>query len=430
MDSEAVDTDEAPALVLLPRQPVVAGTGLSASLAQPTAELAAAAVAGQEHQPQEAQPAAVAPAVAPSSTFAAAPEEPDSDPSVMAASALARFEHLQAQLQQLHAGLPPSPAAEGCSATAAVSPMLAAPAARPSPCAAASPVLHVMHQAESFLAQAQALLQRLQVAASPQQAPPQPACLQEPPQGPPAKQEQLPCWPPPQQEVAKPAEPRLEHPDCPEPSWQWQAASWSAAAAQPAAAQLGSATGAYLQWGHPQQQQQQQPAPSVLPLPQPSWQVQCWQGQQQEQEPAPSVLPLPQPSWRTQQQEQEQQLAASVLPLPQPSWQAQQPEVPSWEQETAGEASTAYSAAAPQPFVCGTWTQEAWQQGQQWRQQQPQRSKLGWAPGGYAQRKQAAAAAAPPRPASAHHQPQPQQQQGSYVQVARLAKVGDQTCWR
>lgn len=328
----------------------------------------------------------------PSAASGAAQALHEQDASAAAAAALARFQQLQAQLQQLQAGLP-GPAA-GHAAAAAPSDAAASPVKPPfaAPAAAASPVVQIMQQAESFLAEAQALLQRLQVAA---RSPP-PAGLS----------------PEVAQQACSPAEPLQRASSA--AGLSTRPSSGLASGMQPHAAGGGgfmaaaddvraAAPAASQHWG-------QAPAwcetlscdagpPAYL-----QW------GQLQQQESMPSAL-LP-PSWQ----------------LEQPGMAGQQHECPStspwWQQQEAGslhdQPPPTTIADAPAYRGRGTWEdkeQLSWA-----RQAQAARlaSKPAAGPaGGYAQRQQAAAAAAA-RPSSA--QP-PKQQQGSYVRAARQAKV-------
>lgn len=126
---------------------------------------AAAEAPPADAAPQQVQPPSCPPAVMPPNC------SPPADPLADAAAALARFEQLQSQLQQLQAGIPLSLTGAG----AECSPLPVAPEPPPAaaqlPEEASSPVAKVMRQAESFLEQAQQLLQRLHLAAASPQRP-------------------------------------------------------------------------------------------------------------------------------------------------------------------------------------------------------------------------------------------------------------------
>lgn len=352
---------------------------------------------------------------------------PGGDLSAAASAALARFEQLQQQLQTLQASLPPALLEEGAAAAAAGSSAASQPqsphAAGAAPQTAAdplkvsgSPVLVVMHQAESFLAQAQALLHRLHAAAARDPQQPMPLAPQHAPQhawqplGLPPRQDQaaIPApmapasYQPPHSTsqrldagggiavtaaepalLSSPAEVQGLEGEGPSAhlsalSQQWQGMAWSTGA--PAALPPTAFAAAHWPW----EQQQQQPAAQ---LPQQD-RRNSWQAQQQQSGLPPRGLMWPQPGGSF----------AST------SWQgaaSDRHHQPSWHQQR-------------QPLL---WQQHPWQH----LPHSQQRLSVSEQRGGYAQRQQAAAAAAmqaalPSAPA--------RQQQGSYVQAARLAKVG------
>ena len=355
---------------------------------------------------------------------------PGADPSAAAAAALARFEQLQQQLQTLQASLPPAPleeeavaATETCSIAASQpqSPFAAgaAPqAAGARPELAESPVLVVMHQAESFLAQAQALLHRLHAAAarSPQQSTPLGEQHAWQPPGLPAQQNQAavpaPLAPAPWQQQ-------------PHSTSQWpDACTTSAAAAEPARSSsptevqgpAGKGRGA-----HPAASSQQ-------------WQGMAWSaGAPAAPPPAAGVAAC----WPWEQQQQQQTAAQTPQQDLRNSWQEQQQQPGSpprglmWAQPEGSFASTCCQGATPDHYHQSSWHQQRqalqWQHQQQtWQQsQQMQRLSMSERQGGYAQRQAAAAAAAAAAAVQAALPSAPaRQQQGSYVQAARLAKVG------
>ena len=385
---------------------------------------------------------------------AATPADPQAgDPSMAAVAALARFEQLQAQLAQLQAGLPP-PSAADAAAERPAGPGLSAALLVASPGAAgpaASPVQQVMQRAESFLSQAQALLQRLHLASSPvraaQPASPAPPLQQpaQPPLPPPVLQQLEPAPPPPPQPVLQqPAQPplspslqQLEPAQPPEPALpslplpQQVAASCQLERPQSCATQTNSwaAGGAVLQQDAARSSVQWQQACSATPAYPPActqasmaaaaadpallWQAAAWGAGDHAQPVGAAADPCLQ--WH----QPALQASLAAAPAAQHGWQAQQPAPAAawlgWEQQQGGHAH--YHAPASEL--------SSWSQGCSPPQhRQPPAARHAQQPAGYAQRRQAAAAAAAvPRPASAQSQLAQQARQGSYVQAARLAKV-------
>lgn len=334
----------------------------------------------QQPTEQQEQP----PAMAPGITAIPAVPAVEMEASAAAAAALARFEQLQAQLQQLQVGLPtagpPAPsveAMEGCPSAVIL------PGAGPAVVPTASPVMAVMHQAESFLAQAQALLQRLQAAAaSPLPPPAQSACCAPPPE----VQQSLPLQPlvlqasPPAAQACSPARATgtVSSPKAGVPMLQeWQAPAWREPPTSPDAT---------LHW---------RSAPPPLPV-------------QQQQQPLawqlpPSALPPPAEHW--------QQDASAVWTEPEASYPALQAET------SAAPPHSAWHVQPQQPSALA-WPQQWPSLGQQQLGRPAARS-----PAGYAQLHAAVAAAGAgtSRPRSAWQQQA--QQPGGHVQAARLAKV-------
>jgi hypothetical protein len=169
-----------PALHAATLSSINSGCQLPSSVLHPHAELlAAGAETQQEHvaagaaapgQVQIADPLHLGSALAPSTC-------PSADPCAAAAAALTRIQQLQAQLvQQLQ---------RPAGADAAMEAAGAGDAVLPTGASAGCMVQAVVEQAESFMAQAQALLQRLHTAAvaaaGPSHAPPVDACHDEQP---------------------------------------------------------------------------------------------------------------------------------------------------------------------------------------------------------------------------------------------------------
>ena len=406
------------------------------------------------------QPRSNSPALPPASPTA-------DDPLAAAAAALARFEQLQSQLQQLQAGLAVPPLRPTADVSPVQQPLLEA-TAQPAE-EAASPVAKVMRQAESFLEQAQQLLQRLNLAtASPQQQ--QQHAATAPLTGEPAassavqQAEQPMQHSQPQQAsggsschsvaggsataaaaaaaAAISAPVSVQSPPQPElhtAAWQLPGAELPAAAKAEPGCQEGSAgASGCVPWQTLQadvQPGQAWPAAHPLQQHQPAW-----VGGQQRYQPAAA------------QQQQHVPWEAAQLPqqLQPLTWQAQDQafyEQPSqaWLQPEAcnsyaglhAEQSAAYlQPSQDQAGWQGSERQEqqllAWGRRQRWEAGHGQRGRqAAWPAGGYAQRRQAAASAAGSRPGSAQQRlPERaggQMEQGSYLQVARVAKVRDLT---
>ncbi|KAL4422466.1 hypothetical protein ABPG75_008663 [Micractinium tetrahymenae] len=348
-------------------------------------------------------------------------QQPEGDSvSATAAAALARFEQLQQQLRQLQAGLLPtagaaSPALVGdpgysggqlARASSTAFPHMQSEADRAAATGGStaenSSVQQVMQQAESFLEQAQALLQRLQAAAA----------------SPPQLDSQL-----------------------PRPELQQQEQQPDAAVAHFASAQLPAAV--QPDW-QPQWQEQQRLAAPV-PAPAAAWDDEH-AGQQVQQGAFEQQLAWSPPGWTTAagwttasmlprqslgrpgtgrpgsgascaaplQWEQAEQGSALPAELVQHQhWLEQQAQQPhhrqQWQRESmlwtaASEASLAVSPRAGQPLAWG-------------RQHARRQRAAKLRPLSYAQQLRGVAAASAPLQASAA-----KQESGSYVQAAQLAK--------